>query len=206
VKIRHYYHCYAAGAWSAAVRDHFTALGRAGLDDAATTVGLVGPEEDRKAARDRIGELSRKWVIPAPERWTEQDEGWEQVTLRQIHADVHRLRGEFAVLYAHTKGAAFDLDASVAWRRSMTKALIGDWEQGICLLEEGYDAVGCHWVTDPRHRSRGPFFAGNFWLARASYLRMLPAPESGDRWQAETWVSGKNPAVYDVLPGWPEYG
>ena len=54
--VRHYYHCYAAGSWADPVRDHFTALGRAGLDHAVTTVGLVGPPRDRDAARQRIGQ------------------------------------------------------------------------------------------------------------------------------------------------------
>lgn len=210
MKVHHYYHCYAAGAWSAPVRDHFTALGRAGLDDAAMTVGLVGPPRDRQAARERIEDMCRKWALAFPVAWAEEDEGWEQVTLLRLYADLRDPRvfppGEdAAVLYMHTKGASRDLDSSAAWRRSMTQALVSNWRQCTRLLWK-HDAVGCHWVKAPEWPEQEPFFAGNFWWARASYLRTLEAPLTESRWQPETWVSLGKPKIHDMLPGWPDYG
>jgi hypothetical protein len=61
-------------------------------------------------------------------------------------------------------------------------------------------------VKSPEWPEQVPFFAGNFWWARASYLRTLEPPLEESRWQAETWVSLGEPKVYDVLPGWPNYG
>lgn len=206
MKIRHYYHCYAAGAWSAPVRDHFTALGRAGLDDMALTVGLVGPAQDRLTARERVTELCAKWALPQPEAWPEEDEGWEQVTLQRLWQDVQEIPGEYGVLYMHTKGAARNLDSSAAWRRSMTQALVSKWEECTGWLEGGYDAVGCHWVKAPEWPEQEPFFAGNFWWARASYLRTLDPPLNETRWQSETWISLGKPRIHDMLPGWPNYG
>lgn len=206
MKVRHYFHCYAAGAWSGPVRDHFTALGRAGLDDTRTTVGLVGPEADRRMARERVTELCAKWALPVPSDWLEEEDGWEQVTLLRLHEDLHADDDDYAVLYMHTKGAANDLDSSAAWRRSMTRALVGSWEECTGYLERGYDAVGCHWVKSPEWPEQAPFFAGNFWWARASYLRTLDKPLNETRWQAETWVSLGEPQVHDMLPGWPNYG
>lgn len=211
MRIRHYYHCYSAGAWSAPVRDHYTALGRAGLDDMVTTVGLAGPEADRQVARERITQLSAKWALPEPAHWAQADEGWEQLTLLQLYADLRDYRvfpagEEQAVLYAHTKGAANDLDSSAAWRRSMTRELVTGWERCVSLLEEGYDAVGCHWVKAPEWPDQVPFFAGNFWWARSSYLRALGEPLNSTRWEAETWLSLGSPRVYDLLPHWPDYG
>lgn len=205
MRIRHYYHVYAAGAWSAPVRDHFTALGRAGLDTMETTVGLVGPEADRGVARDRITELCAKWDLLQPVRWAEADRGWEQVTLRVVHQDVHEVPGDYAVLYLHTKGAGRDLDSQAAWRRSMTRALVGGWEQCAAALAS-HDMVGCHWVRNPEWPEQGPFFAGNFWWAQASYLRTLAPPLNETRWQAETWASLGSPRVHDMLPRWPDYG
>lgn len=208
--VRHYYHVYAAGAWAAPVRDHFTALGRAGLDDMNMTVGLIGPEEDRARAREAIILHSQRWAIPGPARWLEAEQGHEQLTLQQIHQDVHQIPGEFAVLYMHTKGAYRDTDGNAAWRRSMTKQLAGRWEHCTELLAE-CDVVGCHWITQNGDR----FFAGNFWWARASHLRQLPLPENKTRWTAEVWVSlGACPAragdlpvpvIHDLLPGYPAY-
>jgi hypothetical protein len=206
VRIRHYYHCYAAGAWSGPVRDHFTALGRAGLDDTVTTVGLIGPEADRRMARERITELCAKWALPQPSHWEEAGDGWEQVTLMKARADLLESSDEYAVLYMHTKGAANDLDSSASWRRSMTRALTVNWEDCVSYLEHGYDVVGCHHVRSPEWPEQVPFFAGNFWWARASYLRTLEAPLNETRWQAETWVNLGSPRVYDMLPGWPDYG
>lgn len=205
MKVRHYYHCFAAGAWAEPARDHFTALARSGLDDIALTVGLVGADRDRAVARDRITELCAKWALPVP-AWTEAEAGWEQVTLSAIHRDAQGIPGEFAVLYMHTKGAARNLDSSASWRRSMTKALTADWEAHVARLEGGYDAVGCHWVKAPEWPEQEPFFAGNFWWARASYLRTLEPPLNETRWQAETWVSLGKPRIFDALPGWPNYG
>jgi hypothetical protein len=202
--VRHYYHCYAAGAWAVPVRDHFTAMGRSGLDGVVTTVGLVGPPRDRDAARQRIGLLCRNWDLPEPAAWREADEGWEQLTLQAIHDDVQKSQDEYAVVYAHTKGAADGSDTNMAWRRSMTRKVIYEWEECLALLAR-HDAVGCHWVDNQHYPSDPPFFGGNFWWATSSYLRRLPAPASEDRWQAETWMSQANPAVYDLKPGWPEY-
>jgi hypothetical protein len=209
--IRHYYHCFAGGAWSPPVRDHLTALGRAGLDDMATTVGLIGSKHDCAMAREMFAYRSRKWVLPEPARWLEAREGHEQLTLQQIHNDVHNIPGDYAVLYAHAKGSYRDSDANSAWRRSMTARVVGQWEQCVEHLEKGFDAVGCHWVKAEDYREgeeftgQPPFFAGNFWWARSSYLRTLPPPKSESRWDAELWLPSGNPQVYDMLPGWPDY-
>jgi hypothetical protein len=208
VKVRHYYHVFAGGAWSAPVRDHFTALGRAGLDDMALTVSLVGRDRDRVMARERIVQLCGKWSLPEPEAWIEEEDGWEQVTLSAIHADVRDARlvpGECAVLYMHTKGAYRDTDDNASWRRSMTSKIVPSWEDCVRLLED-HDAVGCHWVRAPEWPEQPPFFAGNFWWSRASYLRTLPPPDTESRWKAETWVSLGNPVIHDMLPEWPAYG
>lgn len=212
MKIRHYYHCYAAGAWSAPVRDHLTALGRAGLDDMAMTVGLAGPQRDRQVAREMITLRCQRWSLPEPVRWIEADEGWEQVTLRVIREDALATTGDYEVLYAHTKGAHDDSDMNAAWRRSMTRKLVYGWEECTELLAGGYDTAGCHLLTPegyrdhhPRMNYRSMVYGGNFWWARASYLRTLPLPGSENRHQGEEWIGLGHPKAADLLPGWPDY-
>lgn len=208
--VRHYYHVFAAGAWSLPVREHVTALGRAEFRG-DMTVGLVGPAEDRARAREMVLMRLREWPLPDPVAWTEADEGFEQVTLRQVYADVHATADEYAVLYAHTKGALYNTPWNAAWRRSMTRHVVSGWQDGVTLLEkEGCDAVGCHWLTREKHHEpqagkfvTTPFFGGNFWMARASYLRTLPPPASEHRHQAEEWIGLGDPKVHDLLPGWP---
>lgn len=207
MEVRHYYHIYAAGAWAPPVREHFAALGEVGFDG-DITIGLVGPEEDRKMCREMTEMHLRSHGLPAA-TWVEDRDGWEQVTLRQIYRDVHVLRGDFAVLYAHTKGARDDSDWNALWRRSMQRHVVSGWSACAKLLDGGYDAAGCHWLTPEKHNNppdypvNSPFFGGNYWMARASYLRTLPPPGTEYRHQAEEWVGRKQPLVYDLLPGWP---
>jgi len=201
--VRHYYHVYAAGAWQAPVREHIAALAASGLR-AEMVVGLVGPPAARRAAASAASALLGESGLPEVRRWAEADEGWEQVTLDEVHADVHRIPGDSAVLYTHTKGASDPSALNAAWRRSMTARVVSGWRECLSLLEEGHDTAGCHWVT--QRDDATAFYAGNFWMATAAYLRTLPPPPRESRWQAETWVSSASgPRAADVLPGWPQY-
>lgn len=204
--VKHFYHVYAAGAWSEPVTEHFKALGEAGLDDMSLVIGMVGPEDARFRARERITGLCREWKLPEPSCWAEADHGWEQVTLKLIYDEARYSTGDYNVLYMHTKGAANPSDGSSRWRQSMTRELVGGWRRCTRLLWE-HDVVGCHWVKAPQWPEQVPFFAGNFWWSKASYLRTLDPPLTETRWQPEVWVSGDgSPRVFDLLPRWPDYG
>ena len=199
--IRHYYHVFAAGAWQQPVAEHITALAQAGLHT-DMVIGLIGTPAQRDTARDTITTTLTQAGLAAPVRWIEAAQGWEQVTLRQIHFDVHRTPGRHPVLYAHTKGAHDDTDVNRAWRRAMTRALVTDWQHCTRLLDDGHDTAGCHWIT----RGGVSFYAGNFGWATANHLRTLPPPDNTSRWEAETWVSSTSgPNAADVLPGFPTY-
>ncbi len=199
--VRHYYHVFAAGSWQRPAAEHIAALADAHLR-ADTVVGLVGPRDARRAARRAIRRGAAEAGLRAPVRWVEADTGWEQVTLQQIHFDVHRIPGQFAVLYAHTKGAHNATAVNDAWRRAMTRHVVTGWEHCLQLLTDGHDTAGCHWVS----KGEESFYGGNFWWATASYLRRLPPPGRENRWQAETWVSSRSgPRAADLTPGWPRY-
>lgn len=185
MRVLHYYHCYAAGSWDVPVREHIEALGRAELCDIDMTVGLIGPAGRRQEAREAIIAGMREQGLPGPVRWVEADAGWEQLTLQAIHDDVRDIPGDYAVMYAHTKGAHDTSDNNQIWRRAMTRHVVGDWKFCAGLLEAGYDAAGCHWMIQNGHW----FFAGNFWWCSASHLRQLPAPENENRYSAEYWIS-----------------
>jgi hypothetical protein len=208
VKIRAFYHCYAAGGWADAVSEHAAALGRAGWDS-PVTVGLVGPAEDRFRARERITERFWEWYLPPPDTWLEFDSGFEQVTLTVLRDYAIGCASEEAICYAHTKGAySYEL-ITEKWRRSMTRHCVSGWRSCVKLLEDGWDTAGCHWLTPekhhdpPRYPVTTPMYGGNFWWARSGYLRRLPPPGTDHRHQAEEWVGLGNPEAYDLLPGWP---
>lgn len=128
---------------------------------------------------------------------------------------------DFLVFYFHTKCAThsassprFKLDT--AWRDCMTRYLILRWPVCTGDLESGYQAVGCHWMEPPQTPMGQRIFAGNFFWARASYLRTLPSilardrirtsgldsPES--RYEAEVWIgNGKTrPRIKDYHGPW----
>jgi hypothetical protein len=149
---------------------------------------------------------ARSQALPVPVHWVEADHGWEQLTLQQVYDDVHQAPGDYAVFYAHTKGAFVDSEFNAYWRWSITRELVGEWRRCTVLLAD-HDMVGCHWIKAPEqgHPSRPMIFAGNFWWATAAYLRQLPPPGNETRYAAEDWVAQGNPKVYDMLPGFPEY-
>jgi hypothetical protein len=186
VPVRHYYHVFAAGHWQAPVEEHFAALEQAALCDITVlTVGLVGPVAARQEAKAVISDRQREWCCPPRlVRWVEADDGWEQLTLQAIHDDVQEAPDEFAVLYAHTKGAYANSPENANWRRALTACLVPAWQQCVELLAD-HDIVGPTWMSQYGNW----FFSGNFWWSKASYLRQLPPPQNESRYNAETWVS-----------------
>jgi hypothetical protein len=209
VKLRHFYHVYAGGGWAEAVAEHAAALGQAGLS-CPVTIGLVGPEEDRFRARERITERFYEWYLPEPDDWIEADAGFEQVTLAPLREYALRCEDEEAILYAHTKGAYSNEPLNTEWRRSMTRFTVGRWVQCVSLISgDNYDTAGSHWLTPEEHHKpprflvTTPMYGGNFWWARTDYLRKLPPPGNDYRHQAEEWLGLAGPRAYDFLPGWP---
>ena len=207
--IRHFYHVWAEGAWAEPVTEHIAALREAEFS-APMTIGLVGPAADRHIARAAIGGRLAALRLPDVE-WIEQGSGFEQVTLAAaLRWVLMNPLGDAAVFYAHTKGAYRRTEGNAVWRRSMTRRLVGGWRDCLGRLAEGYETVGCHWLTPerdhrpPDHPVVTPFYGGNFWWARASYIgRSLPEPSVSSRFDAEKWIGLGDPVACDLLPGWP---
>ncbi len=206
------YHIWTGGQWRKPLREfsdalvaaEFTGLVRVGI------VGPVGWEE----LRTEFPRLCRFPIVVA-------DHGNEHLTLNAVRTMLisehvqgppDRVGGH--VLYAHTKGSHDNTPFRDRWRRSMTNRLVGQWRSVAALLDTGQiDAVGSHWLTEAQFGSAifsqtrpapgSGFFGGNFWMARADYLRSLPPCPAEPRWAAESWIGTRRPRVYDLLPGWP---
>lgn len=201
--VAHYYHCWADGHWQAPAAEHAAALRQVpGFRAGHVTVGLVGsPENTDKAMRWFTAELA----FAGPVRFVTARDGHEQVTLSVLREYAASRQGEVAILYAHTKGAMNLTVHARDWRRAMTAAVVARWDISLALLHE-YDAAGCFWLTPEQHARHGvesPFFAGNFWAARSSYLATLPEPSAEDRYRAERWIGLGNPRICDLRPGYP---
>ena len=202
--MEHYYHAYADGNWAVAVAEHLHAI--ADIPFTRKFIGVVGTPANR-------AELLQHF--PPPGRpWTQRQDGWELVAeaatgAEELTLDCIQRRTQdhdAAVLYCHTKGASSSNPFNGLWRRRMTASVV-DWQRCTGLLAT-YDAAGPFWLTPQEHGRRigdTPYFAGNFWWARAAYLRQLPQiPPGTARHWAEGWV-GRSVAcnAYNLLPGWP---
>jgi hypothetical protein len=200
--IFHFYHAWADGGWEWPASEHVTAIRESGFKAEAITVGLVGSPERVTAARDWFTE---ELAFAGPVSFVTAPWGYEQVTLHAVRSFAITRKDEAAVLYAHTKGAMNPTLLTRDWRREMTSHVVTRWDIGAALLCE-YDAVGCFWLTPEKYADRlveAPFFGGNFWWARASYLARLPKPDDTTRYAAERWIGKGNPKICDLRPGYP---
>ena len=149
------------------------------------------------------------------EEYIEWQEG---TTILHIQELVHSTDEEFYVLYIHHKGVS---SGQSGWRKYMEYWNIEKWKECVSKLDEGYDLCGAAFLNNPPH----PFYAGNFFWARASYLRKckrLKSPVDNNfqpqfsgqphhRYDYECWHGSGNPNAYDMHPGpenrwyWPPY-
>jgi len=128
-------------------------------------------------------------------------------------AEVHKwavAHPKSLVLYHHTKGVSTPHQAD-RWRERMERYMIWNWKDCVdLLLHQGFDAVGCHWLTPEANPGAiaSPFFGGNFWWAKSDYIARLPALPTDtweNRYEAESWIGRgtPRPKIYDPSPGWP---
>jgi hypothetical protein len=200
LRLLHFYHAYAAGAWRESVTEHLAALHEAEFPW-PLVLGLVGTPEMRDAVWGLVDHSFPVIDVIAA------DEGFEQLTLDAILRYAQQADG--AVMYAHTKGSASLVWWQAQWRQWMTRALVGGWREALAALESGeYDVAGPHWISQelfPDREVANPCFAGNFWMATCEYLRKLEPCEPTNRYEAEIWVGRANPRPFDLLPGWPPH-
>jgi hypothetical protein len=205
MNLRHYYHIYAVEGWEDVVEEHLTALTESGLMDALDHDGFrVGIVASTREEQERVYDFCSERVSSVNVvRYCYS--GWEQATLSMIRVWEHIQNREGAILYAHTKGVHDPSEINVAWRRSMEAVVVQGWRECLRRLEP-VDAVGCHWLSKEEWPDNvdTPFFGGNWWWAKATYVRRLDEPSYENRWFGETWLGSKNPLVDDLLPGWPD--
>jgi hypothetical protein len=209
----HWYHVWAgddqhASRWESAASEHFEALHVAAFTG-DVMIGLVG----QLPYRERAVRMISQWY-PSARIMVQADEGYEQVTIAEMHKWCKWARPDVAVYYAHTKGALQPCEMNVRWRNAMDSLLVDFWQDRVEDLKT-HDAVGLHWLTHEAYpdwiNPAAPMFGGNFWWANAGYLAGLPPVEGGldrppvNRWGAEGWVGRNFPKVRDLVPGWPDY-
>lgn len=116
------------------------------------------------------------------------------------------------VFYHHAKCATRFDPLCQTWRRCMTMYCVHRWNVCVHSLNLGFDAAGAHWLTPEQWPAlvKSPFFGGNFWWAKASFLLTLPAlPATAetrdDFFLAESWIGmgQRRPNVAHFADHWP---
>lgn len=200
MRVAAFYHAYLDNeVWPAMLAEYQQALRSF---DGEMVVGAAGAPAGQRELRQRLSGEDRTIVVTV-------DPTSERGTMELVRAWALTYPDD-AILYAHTKGASQPTEFNDRWRRSMTHHVVKGWKLCRDSLILGSDAVGCHWLHPDEfgEATMGPtpFFGGNYWLARCSYLNTLPPVPDEDRWGSERWIGMGNPRVADLNPGWPGDG
>jgi hypothetical protein len=150
---------------------------------------------------------------------------WEFPTLDYMKHVVDTSTEEFYICYFHLKGLSRLGDQRVQdWRHYMEYWCIDRWEDNVAKLDEGMDTAGANYVEGP-----WAHYSGNFWWARASYVRKLEPLVHPDnlswgtqskyidavldngnfRYEHEAWIGSQSPVWAELhsspgktQPGW----
>jgi hypothetical protein len=104
---------------------------------------------------------------------------------------------DFDVLYLHTKGVVSATPQVACWREILNHYCVTEWPTCVRMLEN-CDLVG---VKD-LHSDENNTISGNFWWSKASHIRTLPDPLSGNdsgRYYYEHWIKLSNPPTQFVV-------
>jgi hypothetical protein len=190
------------------VREQMESLKEAGLLDAASEfhVGINGDEGCCQIANLLIP-AKAKVVMHGLSCRTENR------TILMIEERIKQLSGEAYILYEHAKGCTHPAGDPMRtrWRGCMQKTVVRNWRQCVADLDSEFEAVGVHWMVPPATPPGQFIFAGNFWWARASFLKTLPSIMERDRiklsgidsidsrYEAEVWIGNgpRPPKVCD---------
>jgi hypothetical protein len=140
------------------------------------------------------------------------EDWYEATTELMVQKHVHDSKPqEYYVCHITHKGASHGPGGHQNWRKYMQYWNIERWRDCVAKLDEGYDMCGASFLNNPPH----PFYAGNFYWAKASYLRrcnFMETPEyrnfqpqfSGQphhRFDWECWHGSGQPNAFDLHPG-----
>ena len=200
MKLAHYYHVLAVPGWEKIVEEHLDALEESGLavELQRLHLGVIG---DPLLRKEVIAYCKSRITTVVT---TEADEGWEQLTLNALWFDSVCFD---AVLYAHTKGITTPSPWNNAWRRSMTREMVGGWKQCVEALSR-YEIVASYWLTPeewPDWVEHYAYPGGNFWWCRSDRIKSLDLPSTLTRHDAEVWIgAGGGVKARSLHPGeWP---
>jgi len=216
-KLSVYYHIWSPDGtdlWRFLVDEQLKRICRSQLPENATVHGVITGPQAPAIARFVS---AHRW-LQIVDVTTDASE-YEGATLKHVHQAAQDDPALHAVLYLHTKGIShlsgtsplcrvpgIDVDrmfrAVNSWRHVMEWGVIDRWREAVDKLDT-VQVAGVNHCLDP-----WPHMSGNFWWARADYLRSLIHPtrdpfpgDAGDfgnvkRMNFEKWIGLNQPACF----------
>jgi hypothetical protein len=179
------YHVAGMGNWKEVVNEQLALLQRVGLTSVQST--YVGPEPQWLESCAKEHSIDLHLVKQSPN--TDHYE-----TFAMLHIEELAKSSDKPVLYFHTKGVSNPGDhRKPIWRRLMGRWVVERWKENLDLLAT-HETVGVDWLHCTHSH-----YVGNFWLARADYLRRqepfvtFHTNMSMTRFSCEFWIGWGNP-------------
>lgn len=191
MKIKLFYHVHDLPGAFELMSEQLTNISEQGLLDEANEVHICtnGNEANFAPAREAMAEFGNVHFHHVSDR----PNLWEYPTLDFMKTHCDQSDDEFYVCYLHLKGLSRPGDTTATdWRKFMEYYTIERWQDCVDELNRNFDTVGPNFIEKP-----WPHYSGNFWWAKASYIRKLEKLPHPDTLQWGT-PSKYTEAVYDV--------
>jgi len=184
-KILGFMHIATMNHWEDIVEELMYYINKNGLLKATSSLNqvLVGPEHRTEMPKYESLNKKRKKIKRFGAGFDLLQ--YEYPTLNKLWETCRATDDEIYVYYCHTKGVSYDQNfKSDIWRRVMAEAILErSWKECVDKLDEGNNTCGIM-----NHRDR--HYSGNFWWAKASYIKTLKKPlRSSNRFVHETWLN-----------------
>lgn len=184
---------------------HVASIGPWWKDIAAEQIGQLAACGLYRVTLTHVGDpKNAAWLIEESQRAKiELEIAWDSPELRLYERPALRLirrlsrSSDKPLLYLHGKGVTHHPQAEPLyhdWRRLMMRELVAPWRTHLRDLDS-YDLIGVNWWTSTPH------FSGNFWMARADWIRRLPEIDAAykDRYSCEIWIGKAEKPVWKSL-------
>ena len=156
-------------------------------------INNIGIELDE----DKYKEISEKIIIV---NFSDDVSLFECCTIKQM-ITFSKLNPDYKILYLHTKGVTRINDTVLfsiikSWSYYMLYSLVDKMNDCISVLDD-YDTVGCNYQI-ALENNISPHYSGNFWWARASYLKKLNMLDFKIKHDAELKIFSKSPMWFNT--------
>jgi hypothetical protein len=224
MKIVGFYHAADLPHWQNVMNDQLTKMSESGLLDHLDELHICtnGNQDSFAQAKEYLSDYTN---ITWPHVNDHAQIG-EYPTLNYLKNYCDNSQEEFYVMYLHLKGLSkFGDPYRDSWRQYMDYWQIERWEDCVAVLDQNYETAGINYNDQPNVQNHSwPHYSGNFWWARASYIRRLtplndpktvvpgtpskllyfpdgrgiPLDPGNYRYENEAWIGSENPAYFEL--------